>query len=136
MKYLLSLYAVFFACAVVFYPVVSGAENAKAGALPPCDITGIVSSVQLVERSPWEDGTPSALSTTQTEISVIIKSRAPHYSHVNSKDVCTTSPEEGKMTYKLCSPTPVKKGDQIQATESSAAKGGSKNCLFDLVVLN
>ncbi len=134
MQRFLSLCAALVALVVVAQarPVI--AAEASTDALPPCDITGVVSSVQLVERSPWADGTPSTLSTTQTEISVVVKSRAPHYTNSQAKDLCTASSAQ-KITYKLCSPTKVKQGDYIRATESSATKSGSSSCLFDLVVV-
>ena len=102
-----------------------------------CDITGVVYNVETVAQSPWSDGVPSPLSTTETHVAVVVKSRSPHYKSTEEKPqaTCTFTKEE-RATYKLCSPVQLIPGDSIAATEGQApAQKGTITCLFDVGVL-
>ena len=101
-----------------------------------CEITGVVAKLESVERSPWSDGTPSALSSVETDIWVTVNDRKPHYKNAPADSVCNRGAKGEVAAYKLCSPTRVLKGDRIHATEGlRTGSARSVGCLFDLVVL-
>ena len=99
-----------------------------------CEITGVVSKLEEVARSPWADGTPTAdLNSLETAISVKVNDRKPHYRDTPSDSVCNRGARGEVLTYKLCSSTPVKAGDQIHATEGFRTGPGTlPACLFDI----
>jgi hypothetical protein len=99
-----------------------------------CDITGVVNKLQNVERSPWTDGTPSTLNTTEIDISVAVKDRRPHDKNTAAGS-CKAAAAGEVHTYKLCSPTQVKAGDNIHAVEGlRTGPAHAASCLFDLTV--
>ena len=69
-------------------------------------------------------------------ISVLLHDRTPH-DKTKPKDLCHGDTAKGKkVTYKLCSPTEVKEGDLIHATEGTMTVDPyGVGCLFDIVVL-
>ncbi len=102
-----------------------------------CDITGIVSKMQVVNRSPWTDGTPTTQTTLETHIAVTIDGRKPHRNGAPAAHPCNQQmPQNAVMVYKLCSTTPVQEGDRIIGTEGLDT-GSEKvvGCLLDLIVL-
>jgi hypothetical protein len=102
-----------------------------------CEIIGVVDHLESVERSPWTDGTPSALSSFETDIWISVKDRKPHAKHPSNSSICNRGVKsESLAVYKLCSPTVVKKNDRIHAIEGLHT-GSNKaiGCLFDVVVI-
>jgi hypothetical protein len=98
-----------------------------------CDITGTVMSIEKIEKSAWQDGAPSAFSTVETRIAVRINQRTPHTAGNNA--ACPASLVTETKTYKLCSPTPVKAGSVIRATEGiDTGANSALGCLFDISV--
>lgn len=101
-----------------------------------CEITGIVAKIENVERSPWSDGTPSALSSFETDIWVTVNDRKPHFRNAPTDSICNRGAKGEVAAYKLCSPTKVRKGDRIHATEGlHTGSAHAAGCLFDLVVV-
>jgi hypothetical protein len=108
-----------------------------------CEITGVVAGLDYMARSPLvpavapddqEDaGVP--LSTRDQAISVKVSARKPHYRDTPSTSACNRGAKGEVLTYKLCSMTAVKKGDQIRATEGIRAGATASPCLFDLEIL-
>lgn len=130
------------ALSVVTASVAEDVPAAKAANPPPrrvdnvCEITGTVTSMTSVERSPWTDNTPSTMSVFETHIEVSIINRRPHRLDAPADSPCLAALEKNEMrTYKLCSNVKPKKGDRITATEGgSTGATGVARCLFDLKV--
>jgi hypothetical protein len=98
-----------------------------------CDIIATVMAIEKIEKSAWQDGAPSSFSTVETRITIRISGSAPHAA--DSKSACATTPAAETKTYKLCSPTPVKAGNIIRATEGMDTGANSAlGCLFDISV--
>jgi len=117
-----------------------GNEVAQSVAYHPdsvCEITGTVMELKNVERSPWTDGTPSTLSVYETHISIAIANRKPHSKAAPAESPCNVAlKKDEQLTYRVCSNTPVKKGDRVTATEGgSTGSARISRCLFDIVVL-
>lgn len=101
-----------------------------------CEITGVVSKLENVERSPWSDGTPTTLSAFEVDIIVTVKDRKPHYRNAPATSVCHKAAKGEARIYKLCSTTVPKAGDRIHATEGlQTGSHRSTGCLFDVVVI-
>lgn len=102
-----------------------------------CEIIGTVDHLESVERSPWSDGAPSALSMIETDIWVTVNDRKPHSKNATAASLCNRGAKGETLAYKLCSPTAVKKGDRIHAIEGLRT-GSNKavGCLFDLAVIS
>ncbi len=99
-----------------------------------CVITGKVTGMQAVEKTPWSDGTPSTITITEVHLSVATDSRKPQRAGVAAADC--PMPDNGGQVYKLCSPTQVKLGDRIVGTEGLATGSESAlGCLFDVIVV-
>jgi hypothetical protein len=104
---------------------------------PLCAIEGVVTALQKIEKSAWADGAPSNFSTVEVQISLRVATRTPY--RANDKDAIefckTTQGGTEVRSYKLCSPTPVKAGDYVTATEGNDTGTASvASCLFDLSV--
>lgn len=101
---------------------------------PVCVISGTVQSVQTIERSPWNDDTPTTLTTTEIRIAVTLEGRSMQRGTPGSTD-CALPADKAPVLYKLCSPTLVKKGDRIKGVEGLATgTDQSLGCLFDVAV--
>lgn len=101
---------------------------------PVCIIAGTVTAIQTIERSPWNDGTPTTLTTTEIRVSVALDSRTVQRNVANTAQ-CDMPADQKPVTYKLCSPTLVKQGDRIKGVEGLAT--GSDlllGCLFDVAI--
>ena len=99
-----------------------------------CVISGTVQAVQLLEKSPWDDGTPTTLTTTEIRIAVALDTRSMQRGTQGSTD-CSLPADKSPVLYKLCSPTTVKKGDRIKGVEGLATgTDQSLGCLFDVAV--
>lgn len=99
-----------------------------------CVISGTVQSVQTIEKSPWNDDTPTTLTTTEIRIAVALEGRSMQRGTQGSTD-CTLPADQSPVLYKLCSPTLVKKGDRIKGVEGLATgTDQSLGCLFDVAV--
>lgn len=99
-----------------------------------CVISGTVQAVQMLEKSPWDDGTPSTLTTTEIRIAVALDNRSMQRGTQGSTD-CTLPADKTPVLYKLCSPTQLKKGDRIKGVEGLATgTDQSLGCLFDVAV--
>lgn len=108
------------------------AHGATAPAV--CEIRGTVAGLQNVSTTE----VPSPLATQETHIYVSILQRSARYRNLSSEnDPCTRRAESEMRTYKLCSPTRVKKGDIINGTEGTeTGPSAPVGCLFDLVVIS
>lgn len=108
------------------------AHGAPAPAV--CEIRGTVAGLQSVSTTE----APSPLATQETHIYVSISQRSARYRKVSShNDPCTRRADAEMRTYKLCSPTRVKKGDIINGTEGTeTGPSAPVGCLFDLVVIS
>lgn len=101
---------------------------------PVCVISGIVQSVQVLEKSPWNDGTPTTLTATEIHIAVALQSRSMQRGTSGSGN-CNLPLDQSPVLYKLCSPTQIKKGDHIKGVEGMATgTNQSLGCLFDVAV--
>lgn len=101
---------------------------------PVCVVTGTVQSVQMIEKTPWDDGTPTTLTTTEIRIALALEARTMQRGTQGSSD-CSLSADKPAVLYKLCSPTMVKKGDRIRGVEGLATGSDqSLGCLFDVAV--
>ena len=101
-----------------------------------CEITGVVSKLENVERSPWSDGTPTTMSAFEVDVIVTVKDRKPHYRNAPADSICHRAAKGEMRIYKLCSTTVPKAGDRIHATEGLQTGGRrSTGCLFDIVVI-
>lgn len=101
---------------------------------PVCVISGTVQAVQMLEKSPWNDDTPTTLTTTEIRIAVALDTRSMQRGTQGSTD-CTLPADKTPVLYKLCSPTQVKKGDRIKGVEGLATgTDQSLGCLFDVAV--
>lgn len=101
-----------------------------------CEITGVVSKLENVERSPWSDGTPTTLSAYEIDIAVTVKDRKPHYKDAPADSICHKTAKGEVKVYKLCSKTVPKAGDRIHATEGlQTGSRRATGCLFDIVVI-
>lgn len=113
-------------------------KNGTAESSKYCDIVGEITNLYSYADTPWK-GVPTALAQSEIRvlISVNVNERSSHEKDdVKGKDFCGKGMINKVFSYKLCSPTPVKKGDIIHAVESTET--GSKKsigCLFDLKVL-
>lgn len=102
-----------------------------------CDITGTVTEMKYIERSPWTDGTPSTLSIFETHLKVSVHNRRPHHTAATSASPCHAALEKNEMrTYKLCSSAKPKQGDRITGTEGGSP-GNTRivRCIFDLKIV-
>lgn len=112
------------------------ARQKKAKEDLACEIAGLITRVEQVSRSPWTDGTPSTMMTTETQIWVMIGTRTPHRKDIPAdKTPCKKNAEKETRVYKLCSPTFVKRGQLIQGTEATdtGTNGQVVGCLFDII---
>jgi hypothetical protein len=101
-----------------------------------CEITGLVASRHDVARSALPDGAPSLLAEPETDLAVVIGERMPHGKIADAATCHSDSAKGKKVTYKLCSPTPVQTGDMIHGTEGAAAMNAQGvGCLFDVAIL-
>ena len=103
-----------------------------------CDVTGIVTEMKSIERSPWTDGTPSTLSVFETHIKLSIHKREPHNKNASAESPCHAALEKNELrTYKLCSSQKPRTGWRIKGTEGGSP-GSSRivRCLFDLEVVS
>lgn len=117
-------------------PLPAAEDTAGKVAVPvACEIVGHVGLVQAVQKSPWRDNTPSPLSVTEVQVVLLLEQRKPR--NAAAAGGCDLPKKYAKAVYKLCSPTRVKKGDRIRATEGSYAidPGAATSCLFDVAVL-
>jgi hypothetical protein len=124
--------------AVVALLLLSLPLGGSAFGTPPvehvCEVMGVVSGLKDIQRSPYADGAPTLMAENfERSISISVNERRPHYKNTD-QGLCKALTGEVR-TYKLCSRTPVAKGDRIHATEG-AATGSASRCLFDLVVIN
>jgi len=113
---------------------VRAAESAGKNTTPVvCEIRGQVADLRQV--TPGD--TPTALAGTETHIYVSVLDRTSRYKKQAENDPCFRREAKELRTYKLCSPTRVKKGDVINGTEGTNTGPSSPvGCLFDLVVLS
>ena len=82
------------------------APSESSAPLPYCKITGTVSTLEKVQKSPWADGAPSPFSTEEIHVAVNVDDCVPHDKEA---DTGACGGDKGKiLTFKLCSPTPVK----------------------------
>jgi hypothetical protein len=138
-KYALSGAAAVFVALIWMTPR-ADASVAAEGAAPAqtaraCEITGLVAQLDNVQSSPWSDGAPSAFGENEVRIAVEIEQRLPHGQ--TPPDACQLTPAgdaSAMAVYKLCSPTTVRPGDHIRATEGAAPIKGF-SCLFDVTVI-
>ena len=94
-----------------------------------CAVTGRVVKVEAVQKSPWNDGTPTTLTTTEIRLHIDIESRE------GSKE-CTPYTDKTPRIYKQCSPTRVAVGDRIKGTEGLATGNAQAvACLFDVALI-
>lgn len=101
-----------------------------------CEVAGTVLRVRLVDKSPWGYEAPSQMNTTETQISISVDVRTPHRKNAEANHPCNATPKGTLRTYKLCSPTRVKQGDKIQATEGiNTGNAKAIGCLFDIKVV-
>ena len=101
---------------------------------PVCVVSGKINDVQTVELSPWDDGTPTTLTTTEVRVSLTVESRAPQRNATVKADC--SMPATGSMVYKLCSPTQLAKGMRIKGVEGLATGSNELlGCLFDVAIL-
>lgn len=101
---------------------------------PVCVVTGKVTGMQAIEKTPWADETPSTLTVTEVHMALKVDKRRPQRNTTAASD-CSL-PDNGTGLYKLCSPTQVKLGDTIMGTEGLATGSESAlGCLFDVVVI-
>lgn len=102
-----------------------------------CDVAGMVLRVSKVDKSPWGQEAPSQMNTIETHVSVSIDTRTPHRKDVDATNHPCLSTAKGTLrTYKLCSPTVVKQGDRIFATEGiNTGSARAIGCLFDIKVV-
>jgi hypothetical protein len=113
-------------------------KNGTAETSKYCDIVGEITNLYSYADTPWK-GVPTALAQSEIRIliSVNVDERSPHEKDdLKGQAFCGQGTINKVFSYKLCSPTPVKKGDRIHAVESTET--GSKKsigCLFDLKVL-
>ncbi len=120
--------------AVVKKPAAEAAMPAVNYQQPVCVISGTVQSLQTIEKSPWNDNTPSTLTTTEIRITVELDARTMQRGTPGSTD-CSLPADNAPVVYKLCSPTPVSKGDRIKGVEGLATgTDQSLGCLFDVAV--
>lgn len=123
------------ALAVLLVFTLLGAAPAAAKASDAvCEVNGFVTAIEKVERSAWDDGAPSPFSTVETRITLKIAERMPRDKGVAGES-CKKTGEDALVTYKLCSPTKVKVGDTILATEGiETGSAHALGCLFDVSV--
>lgn len=98
---------------------------------------GIVAALHQVERSPWNDGTPSTMSVFETHILVSILNRRAHGKNAPESSPCNNAVKKDELArYKLCSSKKPRTGNHIRGTEGGSP-GSSKmvRCLFDLEIL-
>jgi hypothetical protein len=130
-----------FATRLLFPLIALTLYAAPALAAEVCEITGRVSKMDTVQESPWADGAPSFFTTTIVHVSVELENRAPRGKAASETCRMTGDGAAGKRpptaAYKLCSPTPVKPGDRIRATEGATPIDLAHGvvCLFDVAVL-
>lgn len=110
------------------------AESAPQHKMPPvCEIRGQVAGLKQVAIG----DTPTSFSGMETHISVSVLNRSARYKKNAAGDPCIRHQETELRTYKLCSPTRVKKGDVINGTEATYTGPTTPiGCLFDLVVVS
>lgn len=100
---------------------------------PVCEIRGQVADLKLVNLA----DTPTSFAGTETHIYVSVLDRSPRYKKQAANDPCVRRQEKELRTYKLCSPTRVRKGDVINGTEATnTGPTAPIGCLFDLVVVS
>lgn len=101
-----------------------------------CDITGQITDLHSYIDTPW-NGVPTALSETRVLISINVNSRSAHEKNdTKGQEYCGQGALNKVFSYKLCSNTPIKRGDRVSAVEGTdTGSKKSKGCLFDLVVL-
>ena len=130
-------YAMAVACLVAGMAAVARADHPEPLQIPEtCDIRGLVANMETVQRSPWNDGAPSAFTVTEVHLSVVLEDRMPHDKGAKDTTCRITDAKTRKLVYKLCSPTTVKPGDRIQATEGNYVLNSfGIGCLFDVAVL-
>lgn len=108
--------------------------QAKEYQKPACVVTGTVKAVTTVEKSPWDDGTPTTLTTTEIQVTLDLASRTVQRATQDAAD-CTMPAENTTVIYKLCSPTMVKAGNRVKGVEGLATGSDqSLGCLFDVAV--
>jgi hypothetical protein len=102
-----------------------------------CDVSGTVFRVKMVDKSPWGQEAPSQMNTIETQISISIDERTPHRKDIDATNHPCLSTSKGTLrTYKLCSPTKVRQGDRIWATEGiNTGSAKAIGCLFDIRVV-
>lgn len=98
---------------------------------PECSVTGRVTKVEAVQKSPWNDGTPTTLTTTEIRLHLQIENRQ------GGKGCEPYTGDQALRIYKLCSPTRVAVGDNVKGTEGlSTGTAGALGCLFDVALVN
>lgn len=119
-------------CGLLF---ITTSSQAAAPVSPDvCKITGTVIGMQRVANTPWP-GVPVTFAEASTEVIIQVNSRSVHRKMSGNKATTCTSPAKTvTQTYKLCSRTPIKRGDVVQGVEGIGGSKGIKTCLFDLVV--
>lgn len=131
---------IFLACALgvlslgLFSPLHTQKAHGATTTAAVCEIRGTVAGLQRVSTI----DVPSPLAGQETHISVSISKRSSRYKKFSSdNDPCDHQSSAEMRTYKLCSPTQVKKGDIIHGTEGTeTGPSAPVGCLFDLVVIS
>lgn len=118
----------------------TAAEQPAAAATPDvwkdtaasCSIEGLVLQLQTVSTYT----APTSLAETEKHVKISISDRTSR-NRKQADPRCQKRPaQEELLTYKVCSPTPIKPGDRIRATEGTETGPSKKTgCLFDIVVL-
>ena len=101
-----------------------------------CEIVGAIAKMEIVQRSPWVDGTPSTMMIQELHAWVAIEHRAPRQADAPKNSPCRKVGKAEVKTYKICSPAQVKPGDRILATEGTETGSAlTIGCLFDIAIL-
>jgi hypothetical protein len=123
-----------------FRPVIQAAivavlllAAAPASASPSaCGVTGTVLKAETVSKSPWADGTPSAISVAELRVTLAVEKREADRRAPGS----SCPPAAKQVSYKICSPVTIKAGDRIRGTEGAPPLAAADAiCLFDIAVL-
>lgn len=108
-------------------------QSAKQqGIVESCRLEGVVHKITERYDSPWE-GVPSLLAETYTEVTLQLMNVSKHESNSDANTSRCTAFRKGEArVYKVCSKTPIKRGDHISAVDGGVA-GTKRLCLFDIM---